>query len=113
MAKRTRPAAAGATEAGPTFGAALTPQQIGESERQSTGAGELAIARRATLAVLTRSSAELQAAWATPEGQEALFAAVDMVGEWRDHLKGCAALADAALARLLLTGKTTAAGVKP
>ena len=112
MAKRTRPAAAGATEAGPTFGATLTSQQIGESERQSTGAGELAIARRVTLAVLTRSSAELQAAWATPEGQEALFAAVELATEWRSHLKASAELADAAWARLLMTGKA-AAGAKP
>jgi len=111
MVKRKRPAAAGATEAVPTFEAVLTLQELSESERNVTGAGEMAFARRVTLSALTRSSAEMQAAWSTPEGAEAMLTAVELATDWRTHLKGCMALADTTLARLLVTGKAAMDGV--
>ncbi len=102
----------GATPTGATlaqdFEAAISGQQLQDSERAESGPGNWAVSRRMTLAVLTRTSAELRAAWADPKGQEALLQAIEVASEWRDHMAGAVQLADMAIARLLLTGQTVA-----
>ena len=113
MAKRNESAHAHAVNPAPAFAALLTPDEVMASERCATGSGQVAYARRATLATLTRSLAQLQEAWSTPEGAEAMFAAIELATEWRSHLKASAKLADAGLARLLLAGQSVAAKVKP
>ena len=108
MPKRNKPATAGDTLAGPTWAPALTHAQIGEIEGRVNGSGDLARARRLSLAVLTRTPAELQASWATPEGMDAMTDALQWVMLWRDYLTDAAEAADLALDRLEATGKLAA-----
>ena len=108
MAKRNKPATAGDTLAGLTWAPALKPAQIGEIEGKVSGSGDLAVARRLSLQVLTRTPAELQAAWATPEGMDAMTDALEWVMLWRDYLTNAAEMADLALDRLAATGKLAA-----
>lgn len=101
---RTKPGAGNV----PDFMAVLSWQQIQDMDRAESGAGSLAVQRRMTLAVLTRSAAELLDAWANPAGQEAMFAAIEIATSWQRHLKASCDMADAAIARLILTAKAIA-----
>lgn len=101
---RTKPGAGNV----PGFMALLSLRQIQDMDQAESGAGNLAVQRRMTLAVLTRSAAELMDAWANPAGQEAMFAAIEIATGWQEHLKASCDMADAAIARLILTGKAVA-----
>ena len=112
MVKRNGPAKAADTLAGPTWAPVLTTLQVAERERLVSGSSDLAVASRVSLHVLTRTAAELQAAWTTPEGMDAMTAATGMVMLWRDYLTEAAELADLALDRLAITGKVAASAAK-
>ena len=116
MTKRNGPASAGDAQAGLIWAPALTPLELAERERLveplMSGSGSLVMGRRAGLHVLTRTPAELQAAWATDEGMDAMTDALELVMFWRDYLTEAAELADLALDRLAATAKTAVKAAK-
>lgn len=87
------------------FEPALSHADLAAIECRETGTGQWAVARRVSMAVLTRSAAELRTSWADPDGQAALLDALEVSTSWLEHVKLTQELAEAAVARLLLTGE--------
>ena len=76
-----------------------------QGEDRMNGSGDVAVCRRLTLAVLTRTKDELIAGWKKEGMDEAMFSMIDSVKAFIDHSKQTVEFAECALARLLMTGQ--------
>ncbi len=94
------------------FKAAVTHEQLEHYENRCSGSGDIAVARRATMAALTRSKTELVNGFGEDEdGRQSLCAVIDVAHDYINQLKSDLRLAEAAHARLLSVGATIASNV--
>jgi hypothetical protein len=81
------------------FHAELTQQQVLEGEKRWCGAGDIAIARRVTIMVMSRSRDQLMEA-----DPDTLLMMIDMAGGFINDLENTLKIARAAQARLFVVG---------